>query len=211
MFEEIFIGLEYYFKASGNKPIIIDGGSNIGMALLFFKKLYPNAEIIAFEPDKKTFIKLKENVEANHLKNVMLQNKAISDTEGTINFYYDPDKPGSLSMSTSKERLPKECEQVEATLLSNYIKEKVDFLKLDIEGAENLVIEELANQNKLKFINVLAIEYHHHIETRDDRLSMILKILEENGFGYQINSYLREPFKKENFQDILIYAYQKGD
>ena len=55
----------------------------------------------------------------------------------------------------------------------------------------------------------MAIEYHHHMKPEDDNLSKILKILEENGFGYQVNTYLRPPLNKNEFQDILIYAYQK--
>ena len=210
LFEEIFIKKDYYLNTKASSPVIIDCGSNIGMALLFFKKLYPGSKIIAFEPDKKTFEILKENVETNKLKYVEVVNKAVYNSEGTIDFYYDPDHPGSLWMSVEKERLPKACGQVDSVLLSNYVRGRVDFLKMDIEGAEYLVIEELSHRNKLKLIKEMVIEYHHHIKPADDNFSKILKILEENGFGYQISTFsIPQPLNKKKFQDISIYAYKK--
>ena len=82
-------------------------------------------------------------------------------------------------------------------------------MKLDIEGAEDLVIEELSQSGKLKLINEMVIEYHHHIEPKEDNFSNILKKLENNGFGYQIKSLTQTILNRETFQDILIYAYQK--
>ncbi len=55
----------------------------------------------------------------------------------------------------------------------------------------------------------MCIEYHHHINPKNDVLSEMLKILEKEGFGYQISTFLRPPFDKWKFQDILIYVYQK--
>jgi len=209
LFDETFIKNDYYFNTKEKKPTIIDCGSNIGVSLIFFKKLYPKSKIIVFEPDKKTFEKLKINAEHNNFKDVELLNKAVYDSKGTINFYYDPKNPGSLAMSTDKKRFHKSYKKVDSNILSNYIKKSVDFLKLDIEGAETLVIEELSKKNKLKLIKQMVIEYHHHIDPKDDKFSKILRILEENGFGYQIRSTLRSPLNREKFQDILIYAYKK--
>ena len=56
----------------------------------------------------------------------------------------------------------------------------------------------------------MVIEYHHHIEPKEDNLSVILKILEDNGFGYQMISLTQRFPARETFQDILIYAYQKN-
>lgn len=209
LFEEIFIKKEYSFIANHNKPFIIDCGSNIGMSILFFKYLYPNCRIIGFEPDKETFGVLKENVELNKLKDVTLYNAAVYDSSGQIKFYYDKNQRGSLHMSIKKERLPKNFQSVHSVLLSEHIKEKIDFIKIDVEGAEDAVIKELSKQDKLKFFKELVIEYHHHINPKKNKLSNILNILEKNAFGYQVSAPLKPPFDREKFQDILIYAYQK--
>src|SRR3989344_6241937 len=49
MFEEIFIQKQYYFDSRNRRPLIVDCGSNIGLSVVFFKILYPEAKIIAFE------------------------------------------------------------------------------------------------------------------------------------------------------------------
>ena len=210
MFDEIFIKKEYYFNSEKKNPFVIDCGANIGLATLFFKKLYPQSRIIAFEADVKAFELLKQNVENNRLKNVELHNKALYNKEGKIKFYYDPKNPSSLAMSTEKKRMDKAAAVVSSTTLSSHINEEVDFLKMDIEGAEGIVIEEMSSKNKLRLIKEMVIEYHHHIDKKKDNLSKILGILEKNNFGYHISSTPNGITQKAKFQDILIYAYHKN-
>ena len=47
LFNEIFLHHEYHFTAANETPHIIDCGSNIGMSVIYFKMLYPEAEIVA--------------------------------------------------------------------------------------------------------------------------------------------------------------------
>jgi FkbM family methyltransferase len=216
MFEDIFIQKDYYFATKEERPLIIDCGSNMGMSLVFFKKFYPKSRIISFEPDGKTFEVLKRNVETNHLESVELNNKAVYDRSGTIDFYYDSKKPGSGLMSTMKERITNgAAEKVECVPLSGYIKGSVDFLKIDIEGAEGIVMEEMASKDKLRLVKGMIIEYHHHVNPKEDGLSKILKMLEDTGFGYQISTFLyhmrtfAKVHEKNKFEDIMVYAYKK--
>ena len=53
--EEIFDQQIYRFNTSNSKPYIVDCGANIGLSIIYFKQLFPNAEIVAFEPDEKIF------------------------------------------------------------------------------------------------------------------------------------------------------------
>jgi hypothetical protein len=62
---EIFLRRDYAFAPDRDAPVVIDCGSNIGISILFFKKLRPQAKIIGFEPDKKTFELLSRNVAEN--------------------------------------------------------------------------------------------------------------------------------------------------
>jgi FkbM family methyltransferase len=209
LFNEIFVNQEYRFTTNKIAPFIIDCGSNIGMSVLYFKSIYPHSEIIAFEPDRDAFGCLTENIRANNLKTVTLNRQALSLWDGEVDFYYDPDDPGSLVMSTVKERMSKHKQVVEAVRLSKYVDREVDFLKIDVEGAEQEILEDLRNEGKLGYIKQLVIEYHHHIAKDVDVLSRMLGLLEEAQFGYQIQGRLSRPLEGERFQDILIYAYQK--
>lgn len=208
--EAIFVNKEFYFKSKKENPLILDCGSNIGISILFFKCLYPKCRIISFEPDKNTFSLLKKNIQFNNLQDVVLHNNAISNTEGIVNFYYDPNNPGDENMSIIKDRLFDEVEEVQSVLLSDYINNQIDFMKMDIEGAETMVFEELSKKNKIKFIKTMVIEYHHHIKPLDDQLSKILRILEDNGFGYQLQSRFMVHLKKFGlFQNIITFVYNK--
>lgn len=209
LFHEIFTNNEYCFVSERNDPYIIDCGSNIGMSVLYFKMLYPDARIVAFEPGEEAYRCLNENVTNNQLKSVTMHQAALSNEEGTIDFYYDPDNVGALAMSVKQERMPKQKRSVKAMLLSKYINEDVDFLKIDIEGAELEVIEELYKAEKLKYVKQMVIEYHHHISKDADMFSKFLRILENAGLGYQIQGYLERPLVRERFQDIFVYAYRK--
>lgn len=210
LFKQMFITREYYFQSKTEKPFIIDCGSNIGMSVLFFKWLYPGSTVLAFEPDRATFNLLEKNVRGNNLKNVEIFNKAVSDSDGTIEFYSNPDNPGALTMSIYSTWNPEKMSyNVDTVRLSQYITKTVDFLKMDIEGAEVMVIGELAKNGKLGFIREMVMEYHHHMEASRDLLGRMLATLEENGFGYQIQTALKPPFKKEQYQNLIIYAYQK--
>lgn len=210
LFRQMFITREYFFEAASPEPFIIDCGSNIGMSVLFFKWLYPENTVLAFEPDRATFGLLEKNVRGNSLKNVELHNKAVSDTDGTIEFYSNPDNPGALTMSLYSTWNPeKRSYTVDTVRLSPYITKTVDFLKMDIEGAEVMVIRELAQNGKLRLIREMVMEYHHHMEPSRDLLGEMLATLEKNGFGYQLQTALRPPFRKEQYQNLIIYAYQK--
>jgi FkbM family methyltransferase len=209
MFRDIFLRKDYFIRNPIANPLIIDCGANIGVSTIFFKMLYPKSRIIAFEPDKLAFKCLRENIKSNNLENVGLFNNIVYDKKDKIKFYIDPGNPTSLTMSTIKGRSTQAFEEIDSVILSEHINEMVDFLKMDIEGAEDLVIIEIANQGKLRLINEMVIEYHHHINLKEDKFSKILKVLEDNGFGYQISSSSRQIIQRETSQDILIYAYKK--
>lgn len=210
LFQEIFLDQDYYFITANRNPLIIDCGSNIGMSILYFKLMYPNSRIIAFEPDDDIFSCLEKNIKQNDLQSLELNKKAVSGNEGKIDFYYDIGNPGSLVNSTIRGRLPGQKKEVDAVHLSKYINEEVEFLKMDVEGAELGVIQELSNSGKLNYVNQMVIEYHHHIVRDEDVFSKVLNFLENAGFGYQISSELGCPFDRKIFQNILIYAHQKN-
>jgi FkbM family methyltransferase len=211
MYEEIFLRKQYLFESETEEPVVVDVGSNIGLATLFFKRLFPRAKVVAFEPDPQTYELLKRNVSDNRLERVETRQQAVCDGEGSVYLYRDQATPGSPQMTTRKERGGQAREQVSATRLSKHIDEPVDFLKLDVEGAERAVINDLERANKLERIRRIAIEYHHHLDPDEDKLSEMLAALERGGFGYQLEARGdRAPgLNIHRFQNILVHAYRK--
>lgn len=210
LFHEIFIAQSYRFVTPNRAPYIIDCGANIGMASVYFKTLFPGAEVLAFEPDPEPFALLVENISENRFKGIVARNEALLQTEGAVDFFYSPESSGSLCSSTTPGRLPGPSKQVKAVRLSPFIDRMVDFLKMDIEGAEAQVLAELSNSGKLPLVGQMVIEYHHHIDECRDALSEVLLTLERAGFGYQLEASLRRPFASKQFQDVVIYAYNKN-
>jgi FkbM family methyltransferase len=210
LFHEIFLSQDYHFTADTDCPYIIDCGSNIGSAILYFKKIYPRAVIDGFEPFKDAYRVLRRNIDMNHLQDVTVHNLALSDRRGSNHLFFDPQNPGS----SVRYLFPGSCKDktsvvVETTTLSNYLDRKVDFLKMDIEGSEIAVMQELHDRNKLPLVQKAAIEYHHHMVHDVDCLSKILHILEQNNFGYHLHGILGHPRWKNRGQGIMIYAYRK--
>lgn len=210
LFKEIFINQCYWFTTAQKAPVIIDCGSHFGQSVIYFKMMYPEAKIICFEPDDHTFSILKDNIESNGIQDVELHKIAVSDYDGEINFYNIEDNQSSIVMSTVKERVPNGTKNtVETKRLSTFINGTIDFLKMDIEGAELTVLKELIKSSKLQYVKQMVIEYHHHIKEHDDNFSHTLELLEDAGFGYQIEADFLKPRRQVHFQDILIYAYNK--
>jgi FkbM family methyltransferase len=160
LFEEIFIFQVYKFRSPDPAPFIIDGGSNIGLSVLYFKKIYPASWIIAFEPDKETFTLLKENIKRNNLQQVSAFNFALQDKEGEMVLHKKLNSPGSLTMSLISSSAKLQTEVVHARKLSDYIPGTVAMMKLDVEGSEVSIINDLIQTQKIEFIERMIIEYH---------------------------------------------------
>ena len=210
LFVEIFVRREYEFVATREDPLIIDCGGNIGIATLFFSMQYPKARIVTMEPSPGSFVRLRKMKDWNKLDRVELHNVAVARSDGHIDLYYDEMHPASVEASLSPNRGGPVAVQVRAVRLSTFITEEVDLLKIDIEGAEMEVLDELAASGKLNKVRQIAVEFHHHVEPNENRLSQFLKLFEANGFGYQIRTATQRPVQLGSFQDVMIYAYRMG-
>ena len=210
LLDEIFGRRIYAFKTSNLRPLILDLGANIGMSILFFKELYPESRIIAFEPDPRIFQVLSHNVKTNGWKDVELHNAAVVEREGEVDFYTSAKGDFSLESSVYGQRIPGAVKhRVKASRLSSFSRNAIDFLKMDIEGSERAVLEELAGSGALPKIKAMAVEYHHHLIPEEDKLASFLKIFEDHGFSYKLSAPFEHPDASEHFQDILVHAWQK--
>ena len=207
LFKEVFISKEYYFRAEKPNPAIIDCGANIGMAILYFKFLYPECIIKAFEPNPLAFYLLNKNITQNNLSSVELKNVALSNIDGSIDFFTKGRK-GMLVASMIKERGGDDCITIQSHKMSDFIKgDKFDLLKMDIEGAETEVLEDLILTDKITNISSYIIEYHHRIDQNRTSFTNFVRPFEERGYGYNIKTSFH---KLGSFQDILLYLFKES-
>ncbi len=176
MYHEIYVNEIYKFKTAEKEPVILDLGANIGLSVLYFKSIYPKAKITAFEADPLIYRVLQENT--SNLTGVELVPKAVYDSIGEINFTSDGSDGGSIFQSSGG------IVKVPTCLLSEYLQHKVDFLKIDIEGAELQVLKESAHL--LGNVNNLFVEYHSFVKNKQS-LHELLALLSEAGFRYFIS------------------------
>lgn len=191
---EIFKHEIYKFQARRSNPTIVDCGANLGMSVIYFKQLYPDASIIAFEADPHIFGFLQKNVESFGYENVELVKAAVWDSEGSISFQPDGGAGGRVVSGESNDNLS----QVNTVRLRDVLTQhKVDFLKIDIEGAEDKVINDC--KDILGNIDFLFIEYHS-MAHQPQQLHEILRIVHESGFRYHIKeAFTRKyPFVSKN-------------
>lgn len=179
MFEEIFFKKIYKFTSQSKKPLIIDCGANIGLSVLFFKQQFPDSRIIAFEPDDQIFQVLQKNVNSFGLDKVELVNKGVWAETGTLSFKREGADGGQIDFENKISEY-----SVKVTRLSDYLNEPVEFLKIDIEGAETVVLEEC--KNKLINVKYIFVEYHSFVN-QEQNLNELLTVLRESGFRIYIS------------------------
>lgn len=188
---EIFSEEVYKTTFSTSSPYIIDCGSNIGLSILYFTMNHPGAEIDAFEPDPSNFAKLKSNVRRD--EKVRLHNEAIWKENTTLSFIHD----GTLGSKIGDYQGARTV-QVKARRLKDLLSRKVDFLKLDIEGAEYEVLKDC--REELKQVDQLFIEYHGFFNKMNE-LTEIFQLVENSGFAFYIKeaaSVYPTPFYRQS-------------
>ncbi len=212
LYRDVFLQGTYYFKTNNPTPTILDCGANIGTSVLFFKWLFPNAIIHAFEPSPAIFAKLQKNVSDNHLTQVFCHNVALSDTKTTLSFFEPEGVAGSLTGSLTQARNAGKPVEVQAIKLSDFISEyninSIDYLKMDIEGAETAVIQNMDAANALHMIKQAGIEYHHQIAGQEASLGSFLNVFEKAGFRYSIFAE-GLPSKTNEMRDVHLFMKQQ--
>lgn len=156
---QIFYAKEYEIDFDNPPEYIIDCGANIGLSAVYFANRFPKAKIIAIEPDRNNFRVLSKNVSYYH--NIIPLNKAIwyrPTSIATIDTGH-----GGWAIQTKESNSDNSIEGVTIKeLLIKYNFPRIDFLKIDIEGAE----QELFSDNYeswLKLTLCIAIELHEFL------------------------------------------------
>lgn len=206
--EEIFIH-EIYKQQLSPKPFIIDCGANIGLSIIYLKRLFSDAKIIAFEPDTVNFNLLKKNIESFGYLEVELRKEAVWVEDTTLTF----SNAGSMMSKIASDPVAPNSVQVPAIRLKNHMNQPVDFLKIDIEGAEYSVFRDI--EDRLDLVNNLFLEYHGTF-AQNHELIYMLSALQEKGFLLYIKEaidkhptpFLRKPSPDYDVQ-LNIFCFRK--
>lgn len=179
-----YIYREIYFEGvytdilnTDKKLIIVDVGSNIGVVTDYMrdkaKKLY------AIEPSPEHFEALKKNKEFNNWDNVEIFNFAIDDHNGEEEFHQNPKNRtcNSLAMKFNGETTEKVKVKSMDTFFEENNIEEVDFMKFDVEGAEDVILRSEGFKKVSQKIKAIEVEFH--FQTWQD---LVKYMVEELGF-----------------------------
>jgi len=146
---------------NNNTNILVDIGANIGAVSFLYKMQNPNINIIAVEPDKSNCVMYKKNM--HYFNNVELIETAVHNTEG-IQMYLENPTSGSSGFRYAENINKAKYNSTISTsinqIIKNYGLNKIDVVKIDIEGGEKILFQK--NLDWLKITDKLIIELHDH-------------------------------------------------
>ncbi len=161
-FNEVIVKRWYDHPFPGAPQLIIDAGANVGYASVRFAELYPNADIVAIEPDRGNFAMLQQNV-APYPRVRGLQCGLWPRTARLV--IENPEaKPWAFRVREAREGEPSFATVGIAKLMADQGAATLDILKLDIEGAERELFSDPGCEEWLSRTNMMFVELHDRIK-----------------------------------------------
>lgn len=184
---------------------VFDIGSNSGPHTLRIAKLIGlTGTVYAFEPMSEAFRKLIRNIELNNFHNIIPENIGLSNVEEEKEVYFTFYGPLDGVQPEHKK------EKVHFFRLDDYVErvgiEKVDFIKIDVDGYEYKVLtggEQTLRENMPKMVIEVGFGYQERFgDTLDDLLDFLYSL------GY---SFFTEKLKKiRDKKELLTVLPKKG-
>ncbi|BCX14784.1 MAG: hypothetical protein KatS3mg088_467 [Patescibacteria group bacterium] len=169
----------------------IDVGANIGVYTLLAASKIKKGKIFSFEIDPRALKNLYENIRLNDLGNrVEVIEKVVSDKNGYESFVFSKESEVSHILTDEKEN--KNISKIASIKLDDFIDSRkirfVDFLKIDVEGAEYKVLKGLSKTLKGKRVGMILFELNSNLTRYGAGSNDVFNLL--SGFGYKVYSFL---------------------
>jgi FkbM family methyltransferase len=172
--------------------VVIDVGAHIGSFAVMAAGIA--SKVLAFEPEQSNYQMLKKNVELNDLKNVSIFAMAVSGSSGYQDIYISDDASTGGHSLYREDAIGALRRRVETISIEDIIEKEglriVDFVKLDCEGAEHEIVENMSLGTAAKIMGI-AMETHGlsqrsplNICRRLEALGFEVRMEEEGGYIY---------------------------
>jgi FkbM family methyltransferase len=165
--------------------VFVDVGAHCGFDSAFVAHAFQDdVRVVAFEPNLRVSRLLRESIELNGFVNLTLDERAVSDHEGAIEFYVEPEgnagQSGLLRRRGARRRI-----MVEGVTLGRALREHsvdhVDVLKLDVEGAEAVILPNILESSLSLGAIVLEVHSDAIASLGSDPMALIA-LLRKNGY-----------------------------
>ncbi|RYF85290.1 MAG: FkbM family methyltransferase, partial [Chitinophagaceae bacterium] len=159
-----------------------DVGAHYGYFSMFAAaNLAPDAAVFSFEPSGKNFAVLQQNIKKSGFANIRARHCAIGGESGKSRLFLGDSVNNSILSDFAMNRANSASEEIEVKTLQQVLDEnsiaKVDFLKLDCEGAEYAILQ-TAPPEVLDKIETISMEFHdmkNAGETGEEIVAILLK------------------------------------
>ncbi|MFA5746646.1 MAG: FkbM family methyltransferase [Candidatus Paceibacterota bacterium] len=171
--------------------LVVDIGAQIGVFSIFAAQYAKKGRIYSFEPVPENFRMLEKNKELNHIGNILPLNLAVADKKGERDIYLASGNAGGHSFFSDDKGVERgeDMVKVKTVSLEDFMKEndifKIDFLKIDCEGAEYEILFGCPKEIFEK-IGKISMEYHDIDGNRNS--AKLKEFLESQGFAVSISS-----------------------
>ncbi len=190
----------FYLEYLRQGMTVFDVGANVGELTLLFSRFVGGGFVHAFEASSSTFKRLELVCDAAQRRNVVLNHLALSDKSGSIRLHIYED--AYLSFNSQAVRPLKHpgldfepigIEETPATTVDDYCEskkiERIDLLKIDVEGAELQVMQGARRMLKSKRIRCLTFEFGQATFDMGNSPAKIEVYLKE--MGYKIRNVVK--------------------
>jgi len=184
--------------------VFVDIGAHIGYYTLIAAKLVRDeGKVYSFEPEARNFDLLIKNIRANNYTNVIPFKKAVSNKTGETNFFVNKDHSRGHSFAQSQVLGKSNSIRVETITLDNFfnsglVSDKVDFIKIDTEGAEGLIIEGAKKLLEKKDLKILMEFYPQALKANGTDPIKLLNELQDLNFTIRV--FNKEYYTLQNLE-----------
>jgi FkbM family methyltransferase len=163
LLSEMLHGAEYDLDLPSSPRVIVDAGANIGLTSIFYANKYPQARVLAIEPELSNFKMLKKNTAL--YANITCIRAALWKNDTTVTIADSGLGHWGFQAVEEKDSGQAGSCQVEAisvdSLMARFAVGYIDLLRVDIEGAEQEVFENASRW--IDNVGVIAIELHDRL------------------------------------------------
>ncbi len=179
---------------------VLDVGANIGYyTLLFARQVGPAGSVVSFEPDPDNRALLARNVHANGYRNVTIVPDALWETTGPLRLYISETNRGDHRVFAAEEEQRRVVE-IGAVALDDFLaggdgRGRVDFIKMDIQGAEAMALRGMRRTLAANpHLQLLSEFWPGGIRRAGGDPAAYLAALREHGFAiYEVHDDIAEP------------------
>ena len=195
------------------KETVLDIGAQMGLMTKLFSDLVGlEGKVYSFEPTPSTYRLLQKTISINHLSQVVSVNKAVAEKEGKTNFnIFETEASAGNSLAINTSKLQTKAIEVDLISVDGFVSEKpidkVEFIKIDTEGAELAVLKGAEKTIQRDRPNILLALHPKMLNNLGDSLEDVFDLCAAHRYNisYHGQSMAKNEFiAKENLFDVFL-------